>query len=481
MPVAFRAPRFASRKGYRRWFEPGWRDSRLAALLLLLGGCPTIVHAAGAQVAPTDSTQANSPGPTQKGKAPNPAETRLADTTHIAAVVNGDVITNNDIDNRARLFAMSSGLSMSPEILERLKPQILRQLVDERLRVQEAQRRKIVIQDAQIADAIHDIERRNNLPAGALRQKLAADGVSQRTLIGQIRAQLGWSQMLRDQMSQKVSITEADVAEKLKLESQQIGQTEYRLGEIFIPVDDPANAADAQRFAETVISQLHAGAPFPLVAAQFSQTQTALEGGELGWVQANQLDPEIARLVTLMPVGAISNPVRVPGGFEVVNLQGKREIGRDIGTVVTMRQVFIAFNSPLDPQAPTEQQRQALAKARQVSSTVHGCDQMEQVARANNASNRPSDPGEVRVEGVNPPVFRQLLASIPIGKATEPLVSRDGIAVIVVCTREEKNTGEITAKEVQRQLVGDHVEMLSRQMMRDLHREASIDLRSGGA
>ena len=105
---------------------------------------------------------------------------------------------------------------------------------------------------------------------------------------------------------------------------------------------------------------------------------------------------------------------------------------------------------------------------------------MEQVAHATNAANRPSDPGEVRVEGVNPPVFRQLLASIPIGKATEPLVSRDGIAVIVVCTREEKNTGEITAKDVQRQLVGDHVEMLSRQMMRDLHREASIDMRSGG-
>jgi peptidyl-prolyl cis-trans isomerase SurA len=50
----------------------------------------------------------------------------------------------------------------------------------------------------------------------------------------------------------------------------------------------------------------------------------------------------------------------------------------------------------------------------------------------------------------------------------------------VVCSREEKNTGEITAKEIQRQLVGDHVEMLSRQMMRDLHREASIDMRSGG-
>ncbi len=73
------------------------------------------------------------------------------------------------------------------------------------------------------------------------------------------------------------------------------GQTEYRLGEIFIPVDDPANSADAQHFAETVITELHAGASFALVAAQFSQTQTALEGGELGWEQTNQLDPAVAR------------------------------------------------------------------------------------------------------------------------------------------------------------------------------------------
>src|SRR6202020_138519 len=111
-----------------------------------------------------------------------------------------------------------------------------------------------------------------------------------------------------------------DVAEQQKLTAQQIGQTEYRLGEIFIPVDDPANSADAQRFAETVITELRAGAAFPLVAAQFSQTQAALEGGELGWVQVNQLDPAVARIVTQMPVGAVSNPVRVPGGFSVVSL-----------------------------------------------------------------------------------------------------------------------------------------------------------------
>ena len=101
-----------------------------------------------------------------------------------------------------------------------------------------------------------------------------------------------------------------------------------------------------------------------MVAAQFSQNQTALQGGELGWVQANQLDPEVARLVAEMPVGAISNPVKVPGGFSIVTLQGKREIGREMGTVLSLRQVFLPFTSALNPQAPTEQQKQALEKAR---------------------------------------------------------------------------------------------------------------------
>jgi peptidyl-prolyl cis-trans isomerase SurA len=416
-----------------------------------------------------------------KPATPPPAEPTLSGGSRIAAVVNGDVISEPDIANRARLFAISTGLPMSPEVIDRLKPQILRQLIDERLRVQESQRRKIVIQDAQIATAIKEIESRNNMGPGSLRAKLASDGVSTRTLIDQIRAQLAWSQLLREMVGQKINVSEAEVAEQQKLVAQRVGQTEYRLGEIFIPVDDPANSIDAQHFAETVISELRAGAPFPMVAAQFSQTQTALQGGELGWQQTNQLDPAVARIVSQMPVGAISNPVRVPGGFSVVALQAKREIGNELATIATLRQAFFPFTTPLtDPQNPTEQQRQALAKARSTASSVKGCEQMETFAKANNAPSRPVDPGEIRVEGVNPPAFRQLMETIPLGKPTEPLISRDGIAVITVCSREQKNIGEITATDIQNRLINERVEMLSRQAMRDLHRKASIDVRRNG-
>ena len=178
--------------------------------------------------------------------APVPPAPATAQATRIVAVVNGDVITNADVGNRARLFALSTGLPLTPDVLDRLRQQITRQLIDERLRMQEVLRRKIVIQDKMIAESIHDIETRNGMQPGALRQKLAADGVSQLTLIDQIRTQLGWTQVLREQLGGKVTITDAEVADQQRLLAQQVGNPEYRVGEIFIRVADPANAADAQ-------------------------------------------------------------------------------------------------------------------------------------------------------------------------------------------------------------------------------------------
>jgi peptidyl-prolyl cis-trans isomerase SurA len=458
--------------------------SALSRRLIPLLAAGAFAVAGGALAAPL----AAPPAPSATGKTPPaaagkgaPAAQSNPDAMRIAAVVNGDVITNADIDARTRLFAMSTGLPVSPDVLSRLRPQILRQMVDERLRIQEALRRKIVIQDQAIANAIRDIEQHNNLPNGALRAKLQADGVSFRTLVDQIRAQLAWTEVLREQMAEKGNVSPADVAERQKLLAQMVGQPQYRLGQIFIPIDDPANAADAERFAETVIHELRSGAAFPIVAAQFSQTQDALEGGEMGWVQPNQLDPNIANLVTQMPPGAISNPTRVPGGIEIVQLQGKRELGRDVGTALTVRQAFLPFSSPLaDPAAPTDQQRQTLAKSRELAVTMHGCDALEQYAKANKLDSRPVDPGEIRLEAVNPPQFRQMLATLPLGKASEPVVSREGISVMMVCSRQEKSTSTASTEEVEHMLINERVELLSRQTMRDLHRQANIDLRGGG-
>ena len=398
-----------------------------------------------------------------------------AQSSGIVAVVDGDVITKGDVDNRGRLLALSTGLTVTPDVLDRLRNQTTKQLIDERLRLQEVQRRHIVVTDKEIADALHSIEQRNGMQPNGMREKLAGNGVDLRTLIDQLRVQLGWTDVIRQQLGQESQITNAEIEDQQRLLTSQTGKPEYRVSEIFVPVDDPSNTADAQRFSDAVIQQLRGGAPFPVVAAQFSQSQTALQGGDLGWVQDKQLDPETARVVDQMPVGAVSNPIRVPGGFSVVTLRAKREVGKDLATILTIRQVFLPFSSPLNPEAPTDQQKQVLEKARGLSASLKSCDQVEQTAKAVN-SPRPTDPGEVRLEAINPPQFRATLTALPDGKPTQPLVAADGIAVMMICSRAQKNLAVETKEEIANRLIGERVELLSRQLLRDLHRKALIDL-----
>lgn len=394
----------------------------------------------------------------------------------IVATVNGDAITENDVESRERLFALSTGMKIDTGLLSRLRPQITEQLIDEKLRMQEIQRRKIVITPEEISEAIASIESRNGMAPHALEQKLAADGVSEQTLIDQIRVQLGWTHVLRQDLGSNARILPAEISQRQDAIKQQTGQTEYDVAEIFIPVNDPTHADEAGKFAQAVIQQLRGGAPFGIVAAQFGQNENALEGGDLGYVGADRLDPEVLAVVRQMPEGAISNPIRVAGGYDIVTVHGKRTIGTDMTSVMNVRQAFFPFAGKLDPQHPLPQQIAQLGKARAIASGAHSCDAIE-AANKEQGSVRPADPGPIVLSQLNPQM-KSLLSGLQPGQTTKPLVSLDGIAVIAVCSRDEKNVAAESAEQISNQLLAERVELASRHENRDLHRRAVIDMRS---
>jgi peptidyl-prolyl cis-trans isomerase SurA len=450
-------PRPAPRPAARSW---------LAASPLALALALCIPPCLAANAAP-----ATTPAPPGKGQNAQPG------VSVIAAIVNGDVISAADVDNRRRLFALTTGIPLTQDVLDRLTPQVTRQLVDEQLRFQEMKRRKVVVSDEEIADAITEIETSNGMPQGGLTQRLASQGVALRTLFDQIRVQIGWGRVLREVMGIRGNISDADISQQAELIKAQTGQPEFRVSEIFVPISDPAQSADARRFAETVIQQLRAGTPFAVMAAEFSQAQNALQGGDLGWVQPNQLDPAVLKVLQEMPVGAISNPIPVPGGISIVTLRAKRQIGNDPATMIHLRQVLYRFSSPLDPNNPTAQQRDALEQARRLGTTVKSCDAMEAAAKAA-GDPRGGDPGEVRLETVSVPPLRQVMATLPVGQVSAPLVANDGVAVMLICSREQKNLGVPERKELSDRILSERVELISRQEMRDLERRATIDRRS---
>jgi peptidyl-prolyl cis-trans isomerase SurA len=407
---------------------------------------------------------------------PPAATAEMPGTNVIVAVVNGDIVTRGDVISRSRLFALNIGIGIAPDMLARLTPQVTRLMIDERLRVQEVQRRRIPVSDEDIGAAITDLERRNNLPAGGLRAQLQRAGVQPRVLFDQVRAQIGWARLLRVALGPQAEPTDADAAEAARADRARAGQPEFLVSEIFIPVENAASESETRRFVEDVVRQLRAGTPFPIAATQFSQSQTAVQGGDLGWVRADQLDPEVTQIVNRMPVGAVSGAVRVAGGFQIVALRQKRELGRDMATMLTVRQAFLPFPTRLDPENPTEAQRAVVERARAQAAAARSCDAIEQLGRGT-ATDRPVDPGQIRLESVNPPQLRALLAGLQPGRASQPVISAEGVLILMVCSREQRNEADISPDQAKERLLRERVELLSRQLQRDLRRRANIEMR----
>jgi peptidyl-prolyl cis-trans isomerase SurA len=402
-----------------------------------------------------------------------------AQSATIAAVVNGDVITNDDVEARARFFALATGQQISPDVLVRLRPQILQQLINERLEIQEVERRGIVIPDKRVAAAIGQIERNNNMAPGALRGKLQALGVDPDTLIAQVRTQLGWTQVLRQVVGELGRPSDADINRQLLLMKQAGAQPQFNVGEIFIPVNSPAAETGAEKFAETVITELRAGGSFPIIAAQFSQGETALQGGALGWVGADQLDPAVAQLVTQMPVGAISNPVPVAGGLVIVQLRGRGGAGatqdQSGGVVLNVRQVFLPFTAPLNQQNPTDQQRQTMLKVHAIQTSAHSCSDMEAANRAAGTV-KPADPGPVNLAQVTPPQFQALLERLPVGQASPPLLAQNGVTLVMICGRNAQAASLPSRDEIAEQLFNSRVGLAAQQTLDELHRQGNIQV-----
>ena len=404
------------------------------------------------------------------------AQSASAGVNSIVAVVNGDVVTRSEVESRRRLLALSAGVS--GDAGAQGGDQILRLLIDERLRIQELSRRRIPVTDQDIASSITNIESRNGLPPGGVVQNLRRAGIEPRVLYDQIRAQIGWARLLRGMLGEQGTVSDAEVNEYLNAQRARLGEPEFLISEIFIPVENPGQEAQVRRFVTDVIQRLRQGVPFAMVAAQFSQSQTAIQGGAMDWMTADRFDPEVSNILRQMPEGAISNPIRVPGGFEIVLLRDKRISGRDMATMMNMRQVFLPFEGQVNPQAPTAQQLAQLERAQALSDQARGCEAMDAAARG---SPRPADPGPVRLDNITPPELRDLLSSLPIGRATQPIISMDGALIFMICAKETRNMAEANPQQARDILLRDRIELLSRQLQRDLRRRAQIEMRTNSA
>lgn len=403
--------------------------------------------------------------------APSAAPTSAQQVERIAAVVNDKVISIYDLRQRIELLIFSAGLPNTDEQRRSMAPQVLRALIDEALQTEEAERLNIRVSSREMDNAVSQIERANNIPAGRFEDMIRSRGVSPEAALAQIRAGVAWQKLINRRVVPTIDIGEEEIDSVIKSIRAGQGQTQYRVSEILLPVDDAAQRQAVLDLANRLATQVRTGADFAGVAFQFSKSASAATGGDIGWIQEGELIDEANRALTLLEVGKVSDPIKTPDGYLILRMTDQRKLKAPgvEDSRISLRQ--LVFPLPKDAQEADVQSQTSLA--REIAANTTGCDEFAEVAREMGTP-QPADPAAFRLGDLNEKL-RRVASDIAVGVASEPLQNSTGIQIIMVCERQE--AGGLPRDQISDTLLRQRVDMLSRRYLRDLRRSVFVDLR----
>src|ERR1700751_1882448 len=369
--------------------------------------------------------------------------------TRIAAVVNDEVISVADLQSRLRMVMLSSNFPDSEETRRRIASQVLRTIVDEKLQMQEAKRQNVTATDEEIKKAISQIAKQNNMQPDQLDAVLKAHGIEREALVDQLTASIVWAKLVRRLVSQTNMVSDEEIDDASRRLKERANEPQSRVAEIFLAVDNPQQDDEMRRLAERLIEQMKSGARFSAVAQQFSQSATAAVGGDLGWLRPEQLSPDLAKAVAQVRPGGLPPPIRSGAGYYLLLVLDRRTGRSDPGSdeaVLHLGQVVC----PLPPQASEAMRRTALRAAASAKATAKDCGEMLKIGKEKGSPQLSSE-GRLRNSQIAPAV-RNIVAALEVGQASQPIVQKNGVGVIMVCEKAASNTTLPTRDEIADQL-----------------------------
>lgn len=397
----------------------------------------------------------------------------------IAAVVNDEVISVYDLQSRERMVLLSSNVPDTPDARKKLDTEVLRSLVDERLQLQEAKKQNVVATDDEINSALGKIEKQNNMQPGQLNEFLKQRGIDRNSLINQVKASIVWAKLVRRKAAETVEISDDEVDAAMKRIKEHAGEPQSRIAEIFLAVDNPSQDAEVRALAGKLTDQMKQGARFSALAQQFSQSATAAVGGDLGWLRPDQLPPDLAAAVAGLKPGELSPPIHSGGGYYLLLVLDRRngDIGSGSQQADTVYDV-VQVVAPLPPNANEAAKRAAVAEVIGMRQAAKNCADLLKIGKEK--APQLASEGNVNANNITPQM-RQILDKLSPNQASEPILQRNGIGVIMLCskqTQQAKKGGNMpTRDEVFDSLLREKLDTVSRQYLRDLRRAAYVDVR----
>lgn len=402
-------------------------------------------------------------------------QTAPSQALRVVARVNDDAITDFDLSQRVLFAIKTSGLQDSADLRQRMAPQMLRQMIDERLQVSNSKKLGVKPTEAEIQNRYAEIERAAGLGRGQFRQYLQSVGVAPDIATQQIEAQIAWAKIIRRKVRSQVDVSEAEIDDAMNRMRSNVGKTETRVAEIFVPVDRADSVEEGKRSADRIMEQLRRGAPFAAVAQQFSQGASAAAGGDLGWVLPNALDPSLDAALDKIQPRTFSEPIRSASGWHILYVVDRRPFAAARPDDVKLNLVQMTLALP--PNASPDETNRATAEAQKAMAGVRQCSDLHVQSRQIKGSTS-GDLNGVRVGDLaaNPQMYEQL-PRLPVGGTAGPFRVAEGLQVVSLCSKSGGD-GLPTRDAISQQLLIQKLEAAGRRYMRDLRRQATIDIKS---
>ena len=408
-----------------------------------------------------------------------PARAPITDIDRIVAVVNNDVITATELEDRlaqTKQQLTTQQIQLPPQDV--LRRQLLERLIVEDIQLQLALQTGIRVTDQDVERAIESIAGRNKMSVSALFDTVRQQGFDRSAYRDQVRKQVTIQQLVDREIISRVSVSEGEI--KIYLENSRAraqDAIEYDVSHIYISLPETATTeqvTSAKIRAEDVQRRVRGGEDFARAAVTYSQDPNALTGGALGWKSAGQLPELFVSALAKLSRGGISEVLRGPNGFHILRLNDQRATSAN--------------------EAPIQQThvRHILLRPSEIQSVRETTDRLLEIRRRLNAgedfatlAKTFSEDAVSATNGgdlswVSPsqlvPTFEQAMDRLAIDQISEPVQTPFGLHLIQVLERRQQTAaGEREEATARRQIHTRKADDRYEQWVRQLRDEAYVE------
>jgi len=397
----------------------------------------------------------------------------------IVAVVNKEVITYSELNEAVGMAERQLRRQGTPAperpVLER---QMLERLILDKAQVQMARETGIRVDELQLDRTVERIAQTNNMTLAEFRKTLESDGVAFDSWRNDVRQQMLMQRLREREVENRVQVSETEVDVFLEQMKTRPEVWEYNLAHILVRVPEgasPERIRQARERAEQALAEAKGGAAFARVAASFSDAPDALQGGALGWRSHDRLPELFSEALAKMKPGDMSEPLRSPAGFHILQLIDRRGAGAAAPVLQTrLRHILVRTNEAV---SESEARRKLLDLRDRI---VTGGADFAELARANSDDGTAARGGELDwvYPGDTVPEFERGYEELKVGEVSRPVRTPFGYHLIQVLERRSSDLSPERRRMQARQALRDRkADEAYQEWLRQLRDQTYVELR----